>query len=156
MDLILLTCLKRLKTVCAHIHFIFDCMIKRLLDLYYFSHQRVSNQQCCNCCNVGWSSSYLLKLQPSSTKIHRMGESCVQGLVRFAVVGTFPFSDFHETTEQTKMASLIQHDGGRWLRHNDPESRLVSRKKLHIWLTVGRDSFLVHLSCVCQRKTGPP
>lgn len=58
------------------------------------------------CCR--WTWSYLLKLRPSSTTIHRMGESCVQGLGRFTVVGTFPFSDFHETTEQTKMASLIQ------------------------------------------------
>lgn len=60
--------------------------------------------------------------------IHRMGESCVQGLGRFAAMGRFPFSDFHETTEQTKMASLIQHYGGRWLRQNDLESRLVSWK----------------------------
>lgn len=69
----------------------------------------------------------------------------------WAVVGTFPFSDFHETTEQTKMASLIQHYDGRWLRQNDLESHLVSRKK---WLTPGWDSFLLHLLCVwvCVRE----
>ena len=33
-----------------------------------------------------------------------------------AVVGTFPFSDFHETTEQTKMAAMIQHLGRRPVR----------------------------------------
>lgn len=59
-----------------------------------------------------------------------MSDSCVQGLGCLAVVGTFPFSDFHETTEQTKMASLIPHHGGRWLRQNDLESRLASRKKI--------------------------
>lgn len=100
--------------------------------------------QCC-----GWSQSCLLKLQRSRAAIHRMSESCVQGLGRFAVVGTFPFSYFHETTEQTKMASLIQHHGGRRLRQNDLESRLVSRKEWHIRLSLRREPSLVHLPCVC-------
>jgi len=78
-----------------------------------------------------------------------MGESCVQGLGHFAVVGTFPFSDFHETTEQTKMASLVQHDGGRRLQRSDLESRIGGWKNEQI----SRESFLVHLKL--ESKTGP-
>lgn len=72
-------------------------------------------------CVCTWS--YLLKLQPSSTAIHRMGESLVQGLELYAVVGTFPFFYFHETTEQTelKWPPEFQRHGGRRLHKNPPD-----------------------------------
>lgn len=64
-----------------------------------------------------------------------MGESCVQGLGRFTVVGTFPFSDFHEATEQTKMASMIQFK--RWLHLCDPEVQQIE-KKVYTLLGLGK------------------
>ncbi len=79
-----------------------------------------------------------------------MGESCVQGLVRLTVVGAFPFSNFHETTEQTKMASLIRHYSGRWLCQNDLESPLVSWKKLHVTHSQMRFLPCASLMSVCQ------
>lgn len=87
-----------------------------------------------------------------------MSESCVQGLGCLAVVGPFPFSDFHETTEQTKMASLIPHHGGRWLRQNDLESRLASRKKItHLTHSEMSPPLCISHECVdeCVRKKAP-
>lgn len=69
----------------------------------------------CECvCEFTWS--YLLKLQPSSTNRSTGWVShSFKDLSSLLLWEYFHFFYFHETTEQTEMASWIQHPGRRWL-----------------------------------------
>lgn len=139
-DLILLqaqeTCPRIKFTLNAHVSLIFDCTENTFCNSSSLSNRRVILLLCWNCRNTEGEvvcSSYSPLPHWSTGWVSHVFKD-------LTVVGTFPFSDFHETTEQTKMAALIQHHG-RWCQ-NGPESCLVSRKKWPIWLTPRWESSL--------------
>lgn len=57
------------------------------------------------------------------------------------------WEDFHETTGQTKMASLIQHGWGRWLQQSWLESQLRKLEKVMHLGCRNEESVLAQLSC---------
>lgn len=60
------------------------------------------------------------------------------------------WEDFHETTGQTKMASLIQHAWGRWLQQRWLESETRRLEKMMRLDCGNKESLLAQLSCHFQ------